>query len=122
SWPAGLETQFLADYARGVAELPRIVYPKYDFSEVRRELDAITRAADPDHPLGQYLAESAQSWSVAAELLESLGTAAVTDCSMRLYGKPDEALPGHGPSTREAARHFISIADELDHELMAPAE
>ncbi|WP_270995498.1 tyrosine/phenylalanine carboxypeptidase domain-containing protein, partial [Listeria seeligeri] len=27
-----------------------------------------------------------------------------------------------GPSTREAARHFIQIAAELDHELLAPEE
>lgn len=122
SWPAGLETQFLHDYARGTATLPQIVYPKHDFSDVRRELNAVSDAADPAHPLGQYLIESARSWSVAAELLESLGTPAVAAHSMRLYGKPDEPLPGNGPSTREAARHFISIADELDHELMAPAE
>ncbi len=122
SWPAGLETKFLEAYARGTATLPQIAYPKHDFAEVRRELNAVSDAADPAHPLGQYLIESARSWSVAAELLESLGTPAVAAHSMRLYGKPDEPLPGDGPSTREAARHFISIADELDHELMAPAE
>lgn len=122
SWPAGLEVQFLADYARGNAALPQIAYPKLDFSEVRRELAAVAAEADPDHPLGQYLGESARSWGTAAELLEALGSARVTALSIDLFGKPDEPLPGHGPSTREAARHFISIADELDHELMSPAE
>lgn len=122
SWPAGLEVQFLADYARGNAALPQIAYPKLDFSEVRRELAEVVAEADPDHPLGQYLGESARSWGVAAELLEALGSARVTALSIDLFGKPDEPLPGHGPSTREAARHFISIADELDHELMSPAE
>ncbi len=122
SWPAGLEIQFLADYARGTATLPQIAYPKLDFSEVRRELAAVAAESDPDHPLGQYLAESARSWGIAAELLEALGSPGVTALSIELFGKPDEALPGHGPSTREAARHFISIADELDHELMSPAE
>ena len=122
SWPAGSEVQFLADYARGIATLPLIAYPRLDFSQARRELDAVAAQSDPQHPLGQYLIESARSWAIAAELLEALGTPAVTTHSIRLYGKPDEALPGHGPSTREAARHFISIADELDHELMSPAE
>ncbi|RNF82922.1 flavohemoglobin expression-modulating QEGLA motif protein [Montanilutibacter psychrotolerans] len=122
SWPAGLEVHFLADYARGTATLPQITYPKQDFSQVRSELDAIAAAADPHHPLGQYVAESARSWALAAALCDVLGTPAVTDLSVQLYGKPDEPLPGDGPSTREAARHFISIADELDHELMSPAE
>nr|WP_196778977.1 flavohemoglobin expression-modulating QEGLA motif protein [Lysobacter silvisoli] len=122
SWPAGLEVQFLADYARGQATLPQIDYPRLDFSDVRRELAAVQAEADPDHPLGVYLRESAHSWSLAAELLEALGTTRVTELSVQLFGKPDEPLPGDGPSTREAARHFISIADELDHELMSPAE
>ncbi|MHB8912645.1 MAG: flavohemoglobin expression-modulating QEGLA motif protein [Lysobacter sp.] len=122
SWPAGLEVQFLADYARGTATLPRIVYPRQDFSAARRELAAVAAAADEQHPLGQYLVESVRSWSIAAELAEVLGTPAVTAHSIRLYGTPDEPLPGDGPSTRAAARHFIAIADELDHELMAPAE
>src|SRR5690606_33093709 len=68
-----------------------------------------------------YVAESARSWDTAAQLLEALGTAAVTTHSIALYGRPDEVLPG-GPSTREAARHFIAIADELDQELVSPAE
>ena len=122
SWPAGLEESFLDAHARGTATLPRVAYPPRDFSAARRELAAVADEADAQHPLGQYLVESARSWAIAAELAESLGTAAVTAHSIRLYGSPDEPLPGDGPSTREAARHFIAIADELDHELMAPAE
>ncbi|MGJ7902801.1 flavohemoglobin expression-modulating QEGLA motif protein [Lysobacter sp. 1R34A] len=122
SWPAGLEVQFLEDYARGVAQLPVIEYPKYDFSDARRELEAVAAGADPDHPLGEYLIESAHSWGVAAQLVESLGSTEVTGYSVQLFGKPDAALPGQGPSTREAANHFISIANELDRELMSPAE
>ncbi len=122
SWPAGQEVSFLADYARGQARLPTIAYPKYDFSEVRAELEAVAAEADPDHPLGEYLVESARSWGIAARLVESLGTPAVTDYSVQLFGQPDVALPGQGPSTREAAAHFISIANELDRELMSPAE
>jgi len=122
SWPAGQEVHFLADYARGIVQLPHPEYPSLDFSQARFELDAIAKAADPSHPLGIYLIESARSWSVAASLCENLGTKAVSDLSIQLFGRPDECLPGDGPTTRDAARHFISIADELDHELMAPAE
>ena len=122
SWPMEVQQAFLAQRAAGNTALPRFDYPKHDFSEARRELDAIAAAADPQHPLGRYLAESARAWAIAAELLEALGSAAVTTHSQRLFGRPDEPLPGNGPSTREAARHFIAIADELDRELLAPAE
>src|SRR5687768_2018447 len=77
SWPAGIEVQFLADYARGTALLPQILYPRQDFTEARRELAAIAAEADEQHPLGLYLIESAYSWSIAAELAETLGTQAI---------------------------------------------
>ena len=122
SWPASVQKHFLDEAAQGRYALPRIDYPKFDFSDARRELDAIAREADPDHPLGHYLCDSARSWAIAAELLEALGTADVGAHSIRLFGRPDEPLPGNGPTTREAARHFIDIADELDRELLAPSE
>ena len=121
SWPAREQQTFLADYARGQAKLPAHQYPKHDFSDARREFEAIIAAADPAHPLGIYLIESAQSWALAAELLEHLGTPRVAELSIALFGKPEHILPG-GATTREAANHFIAIADELDRELLAPEE
>jgi uncharacterized protein (TIGR02421 family) len=122
SWPAHEQQRFLACYEAGTATLPTHEYPKLDFSEARRELDAVEKEADPSHPLGHYICDSARSWGIAAELLENLGTPAVCEHSIRLFGRPDEPLPGGGPTTREAAHHFIDIADELDKELLAPSE
>ncbi len=122
SWPAATQAPFLDSVARGQPRLPEVAYPKLDFSDVRHELAVIGASADPGHPLGRYIADSARSWDLAAGLLESLGTAAVGDYSQQLFGVPEQPLPGHGPTTREAARHFIQIAQELDHELLAPEE
>ena len=122
SWPAEVQHRFLARWARGDTALPAVEYARHDFSETRRGLEAIAASADPDHPLGHYLVDTARNWSLAAELLESLGTPQVTACSIALFGRPDEPLPGHGPTTRAAARRFIEIADELDRELLSPAE
>ena len=121
SWPASEQQEFLAAHAQGKARLPDHVYPKHDFSDERSQFEAIMSEADPAHPLGIYLIESARSWAVAAELLENLGTTKVTDLSVALFGRPDHTLPG-GATTREAAGHFIAIADELDRELLAPSE
>ena len=122
SWPAGEEFRFLAAHARGQHYLPQIEYPRLDFSQTRHELDLIAEEADETHPLGQYVADSARSWCTAAAMLGALGTTEVTGHSLELYGGPAEALPGNGPTTREAAHHFIEIANELDRELMAPSE
>ena len=122
SWPASLQEPFLDGWRRGQPQLPKVEYAPQDFSAARRELDAIAGEADEAHPLGRYIAASARNWAIAAELLEALGTPAVTAHSIRLFGRPDEPLPGNGPSTRDAARHFIGIASELDGELLAPSE
>ena len=122
SWPADAQARFLAGVARGQPALPAIEYPRLDFGDARRELAAIAAAADPAHPLGCYLRDSVHSWDTAAQLLESLGTPTVTTHSVALFGTPEECLPGDGPSTREAAGHFIAIANDLDHELLAPEE
>ena len=121
SWPASEQQAFLAGYAAGKPKLPAYQYPKHDFSASRREFDAIAAAADPSHPLGIYLIESTRSWNLAAELLEQLGTPRVAELSVALFGQPEHVLPG-GATTREAANHFIAIANELDHELLAPSE
>ena len=122
SWPASLQEPFLASWAAGNPVLPTVEYPRHDFGDARRELETIGEEADPDHPLGAYLVESTRSWSTAAALLEVLGTPEVTVHSEALFGRPDERLPGNGPTTREAAHHFIELANELDRELLAPWE
>lgn len=122
SWPAGTEAGFLDAYAKGDARPPVIDYPVSDFREAREELQRIIALADHTHPLGQYIYDSARSWNTAALMCEALGTRAVLAYSTELYGAPNETLPGNGPTAREAARHFISIADELDSGLLSPAE
>lgn len=122
SWPAALQAPFLEGMERGNPRLPKVEYPRLDFSEARRELEAIAHAADPAHPLGRYLRESVDSWSLAAQLLECLGSPSVTTHSITLFGTPEAPLPGNGPTTRDAARHFITIAQDLDRELLAPEE
>ena len=122
SWPAAVQPPFLASVARGQPQLPQVDYPRLDFNAERRALAAIIAECDLQHPLGQYVQQSAHSWDVAAQLLEGLGTRAVDSCSVALFGSPEQPLPGNGPSTRDAARHFIQIAAELDHELLAPEE
>ena len=122
SWPAATQAPFLDSIARGNPVLPQVDYPALDFSDARRELAAIMAAADTSHPLGVYVHDSAHSWDLAARLLEALGTRAVDAFSTELFGVPEQPMPGNGPTTREAARHFIQIAEELDHELLAPEE
>src|SRR3546814_16622851 len=86
SWPASVQQRFLEGHARGHDVPPRIEYPRHDFGDARRELDAIAAAADPAHPLGAYLVESPRSWSTAAWLRSEerrVGNECVATCRSR---------------------------------------
>lgn len=117
SWPASAQETFLAAWKIGRIHLPQVEYPKQDFEAMRAELQAVEREADPDHPLGQYLRRTAESWRIATRLIDAAGTYRITAYSTRLYGRPVEMLPGNGPTNLEAAQHFVALADDMDQEL-----
>ena len=117
SWPARAQDEFLAAWRIGRIRMPKIEYARHDFSAVRAELEAVTQGADPEHPVGRYLIQTAESWRIATRLLDAVGTHRVTAYSTRLFGRPVEMLPGDGPTNLEAAQHFVGLADQMDQEL-----
>ena len=97
-------------------------YTRPDLSAARAELAAIEAAAAEGaevDPLGDYLRRTAESWRIAAEMLESVGTAGVTAPSIALYGRPDDMIPGSRRSNLDAARYFVELSDELGADLLA---
>lgn len=118
SWPTHTQTEFLAAWHAGRAQLPDVEYATGDFSAAREELRAIEREADAQHPVGDYLRRTAQSWRVTTELLDAVGTPAMTRHSVDLFGRPGDRLPGGSVSNIDAARHFIDLADEYDREIV----
>ena len=117
SWPASTQVQFLEGWHRGNPQLPNVAYVRTDFTRTRSELREILAAADPAHPVGDYLHRTVQSWLIATELLDAAGTMAITEHSARLFGRPGDRLPGGTVSNLDAARHFIELADELGGEI-----
>ena len=119
SWPASVQSIFLEDWHAGRPKLPAVEYPRGDFTRARTELDEILLQADAGHPLGDYLRRTAQSWRIATDLLQAVGTPDVTRYSIELFGRPGDRLPGGSVSNLDAARHFIELADELSHEIVS---
>ncbi|WP_201314755.1 flavohemoglobin expression-modulating QEGLA motif protein [Dyella sp. EPa41] len=122
AWPASLEDRMIAAYAKGQFSLPEVSYQAPDFSAERAELAAIEREAGYDDPLGEYLCRTAESWRIAAEMLEAVGTNGVTAPSIVLYGRPGDVIPGSDRSNLDAARYFVELADELGSEMIADDE
>jgi uncharacterized protein (TIGR02421 family) len=122
AWPASLENRMIQAYGQGRFSLPVISYAVPDLAEARAELAAIEAdavAAGAGDPLGDYLRRTAESWQVAAQMLEAVGTAGVTAPSIALYGKPDDRIPGSQRSNLDAARYFVELSDELGADLLA---
>ncbi|WP_430391485.1 flavohemoglobin expression-modulating QEGLA motif protein [Dyella sp. 20L07] len=119
AWPASLEDRMIAAYSKGQFALPEVTYHPPDLSAERAELMAIEREAGYDDPLGEYLSRTAESWRIAAEMLEAVGTSGVTAPSIVLYGRPGDAIPGSDRSNLDAARYFVELSDELGSDLLA---
>lgn len=123
-WPASLEDRMIVAYGRGQFALPDVTYKRPDLGTARAELEAIEREAGEAgpsgaDPIGDYLRRTAESWRVAAEMLEAVGTAGVTAPSIALYGKPGDLIPGSQRSNLDAARYFVELSDELGADLLA---
>jgi len=118
SWPASVQSAFLEGWRSGRPQLPVVDYAKGDYTRTREELEAVFLAADTGHPVGDYLRRTAQSWRIATELLDAVGTPSISEHSIRLFGRPGDLLPGGTVSNLDAARHFIELADELAREIV----
>lgn len=117
SWPMSVQRIFLEKWNSSRAELPVVEYTRCDFSNNRVELERIVAETDAQHPVGDYIRRTAESWRIATELLDAVGTPAITEHSIRLFGRPGDRLPGGSVSNIDAATHFIELADELDKEI-----
>ncbi|MGB0135568.1 flavohemoglobin expression-modulating QEGLA motif protein [Dokdonella sp.] len=118
SWPASAQAAFLDAWKHGRPSIPVIEYSHPAYASARNEIKAIHDAADAQHPVGDYIRRNAESWRVATELLDAAGSTDFTTHSIRLFGRPGSKVPGSQLSNLDAARHFISLADELDNEVL----
>jgi uncharacterized protein (TIGR02421 family) len=121
SWPMTIQQQFLKDWKRGCPTLPKMKYNAVDFNESITELERIaTAAAVLDNPIGNYLAETALSYSSIANLLTQAGTKRAGDLAVEIYGKPGSLIPGSKQTNLDAARYFTSVSRDyvLDQKTM----
>lgn len=119
SWPMRVQKAFLERWRQGHRELPVVEYPRPDYAAARAEFVAVAAAgrALGSDPLAEYIVRTANSLELEMALLDAVGTSALTGFSIQLFGKPGDLLPGSDLHNIDAARHFISLADELTPEL-----
>src|SRR5262245_5252629 len=113
NWPARARDEFLRGFEAGRPQPPRVEYPRFDFADNLRELRAVIEACDRSHPIGDYIAGTAESYVTAARMLESIGTEAFTELSASLYGRPAEGFGIPGLTNLDAADRFVRASDDL---------
>jgi len=121
AWPASLENRLIEAYGQGRFSLPEAHYQRPDLAATRAELAAIEAASGGNEagadPIGIYLMRTAESWRIAAEMLEAVGTAGFSAPSIALYGRPGDPIPGSDRSNLDAAHYFVELSDELGADL-----
>lgn len=107
AWPPELLSQFLDSWQKGNPALPAITHKGKSFSSPQTALRQIMRECDQSHPLGAYLFRTADSYCLAATMLECMGTAAFTEISCSLYSSPLAQIGNSGITVLDAAEHFL---------------
>lgn len=112
SWPNRVREAFLADWQSGHKRLPQVSYPSVDMSAEKHALEAIINQLDEADPVAHYLAQTAHSYHLAAQILEASGRPELSRHSIALYGQPGDPLPGAaaGMSNLRAAEYFAATA------------
>jgi uncharacterized protein (TIGR02421 family) len=122
AWPADLCQKFLAGWFAGKPELPGVSYKGKDFSKKSEALKDVIKHSDREHPIGEYIARTAESYIVAAAMLENMGSAAYTELSTQLYGSPVQAIGPSGTTVLEAADHFINATKDFANSMVIREE
>ena len=109
SWPAEVMTRFLDDWHRGNPALPSVEYTiGDDLADTIRVLSRAEKALRAyDDPVAEYISKTATSYLTLCELLQSVGTKAITEFSRALYGAPGDLIADGSVNNLDAARHFL---------------
>ncbi len=114
AWPADAQARFLADWERGAPQLPAVTYgPAPDLAALDELHDIVEATVGIDHPLADYLGESARSYLTVGRMLQARGQPAMTELSVSVYGKPGATISGGRITNLDAARYFLDIANEF---------
>lgn len=111
SWPQRVATEFLDGWRKGDPKLPEV--RKKSAGELAAALRAIENECDVGDPVQRYLARTAESYRLTAELLDHVGTQTFHQISHELYGGPGGTLLGSKLTHREAAERLLFSTDAL---------
>jgi len=113
SWAPEHCADFLSAWQSGNPSLPVVSYPKKDLEETKKKLRQIMLECPRQHPIGEFLYNTAESYYFGAELIENLGQPEFTELSCQIYGRPRDIMNFTKVSALDASDHFLSVTGNL---------
>lgn len=117
AWPPQIQEQFLTAWQQGKPRNPDVSYEPVDHTGQLQRLEAIAAETNElEHPLAQYVQETALSYLDAGRMVQLRGSPAMSELSIAIYGRPGDPLTGgNGTSSLDAARYFLDVGKEFYH-------
>ncbi|HCR85205.1 MAG TPA: hypothetical protein DIV86_00850 [Alphaproteobacteria bacterium] len=117
NWPDMAKKEFLAEVEKGNYRLPEFDYTKKDLSEKKQRMqEVVDGCVDDNEPEVEFLRSNAESYVLALEMMEGVGTERVTEISKELYGSPYETLSGYKATSLAAAKYFLEVVASFKSE------
>lgn len=122
AWPSDVLETFVQRWKKRTPRLPEIEHPRRDYRAEIEALRAIMGKCDREHPLARYIYRTAESYVIAAQMIQSMGTPAFTELSQELYGVPKDPIGPTGITNIDACEHFVAMSDDFIEACYLPDE
>lgn len=116
NWPNEAKEIFLKSLGSKNPILPDFEYEKRDYTDRRARLSYILDNIPHRSHEFDFLKANTESYILALDMMQGVGTNAVTEISKELYGSPYDMIPGHNVNSIEAARYFIKVESKFKSE------
>lgn len=113
SWPITAHRDFIAGVQAGSPRLPVISLKKFEYPDQIAHLEKVMEECDRTHPAEGYIYRTANSYVIAARMLQCSGMPEFTEYSSQLYGTPSDTIGSSEITNLVAAEHFIKATDEF---------
>lgn len=113
SWPQSVATTFLEGWRRGEPKAPVPIGAVKSAAKLEAALSRVHAKCDIQDPIGRYLADTAESYRTAVQLLDHTGTRRFFELSRKLYGTSGGTLHGSSLTHREAADKILAATDAM---------
>lgn len=122
NWIPTIRDVFLRNWEAQNPKLPVVEYIRPDLSGTADALRALATRAPKTHPIGVYLAKTASSYALGAEMLANIGRPRFTQLSSEIYGVPGNQIFSSSMTHLNAADLFISVTNEYQDICNIPAQ